>query len=118
MATATIGRIQEFKPDSESWTAYVKRIKLYFQANDIANAKKVPVFLSVIGAKHYELLCNLLAPTQPKDKLFDVLVRTLKDHFEPKPIVMAERFYFHRRVQAANESVADYIADLRRLTTH
>ena len=51
MATAPIGKIQEFQPDSESWTSYVERIKLYFTTNDIANAKRVPVFLSVIGAK-------------------------------------------------------------------
>ena len=35
-----------------------ERKKLYFTANDIANTKKVPVFLSIIGAKNYELLCN------------------------------------------------------------
>ena len=62
MATAPVGRIQEFQPESESWSAYVECIKLYFNANDIANAKKVPVFLSVIGAKNYELLRNLIAP--------------------------------------------------------
>ena len=118
MATAPIGKIQEFQPDSESWTSYVERIKLYFTANDIASAKRVPVFLSVIGAKHYELLRNLLAPTQPKDKSFDALVKTLKDHYEPKPISIAERFHFHRRVQAANESVAEYVAELRRMTVH
>jgi hypothetical protein len=43
MATAAVGRIQEFQPESESWSAYVEQIKLYFSANDIANAKKVLV---------------------------------------------------------------------------
>ena len=90
MATAPVGRIQEFQPDSESWSAYVERIKLYFTANDIANAKKVPVFLSVIGAKHYELLCNLIAPMPAKDKTFDFLVKTLNDHFEPAPLPVTE----------------------------
>ena len=39
-ATAPVGRIQEFQPDSELWSAYVERIKLYFTANDIANGKE------------------------------------------------------------------------------
>ena len=42
----------------------------------------------------------------------------LKSHFEPAPIVIAERYRFHRREQAAGESIADYVAELRRLTTH
>lgn len=34
------------------------------------------------------------------------------------PLVIAERFHFHQRLQAVGESIADYIAELRRLTTH
>ena len=33
-------------------------------------------------------------------------------------MVIAERFYFHRRSQVAGESVAEYIAELRRLATN
>ena len=33
-------------------------------------------------------------------------------------MVIAERFYFHRRNQAVRESVAEYLAELRRLATH
>ena len=39
-------------------------------------------------------------------------------HFEPKPIVIAERFYFHQRNQGLNESVAEYITELRKLALH
>ena len=42
----------------------------------------------------------------------------LKSHFKPEPIVIAERYGFHRRAQAEGESIADYVAELRRLTTH
>ena len=33
-------------------------------------------------------------------------------------MVIAERFHFHRRNQAAGESVVEYLAELRRLATH
>ena len=46
------------------------------------------------------------------------LTQTLKRHFEPKPLVIAERFHFHRRNQIATESVSEYVAQLRRLATH
>ena len=42
----------------------------------------------------------------------------LKAHFQPKPLVIAERFHFHRRDQAVGESIADYVAQLRHLSAH
>ena len=118
MATAVIGQVPEFNSETYSLTAYVERVKLFIQANGIEDARKVPVLLSVIGGKTYDLLRNLLSPTDPKDKTFDELVEALKGHFEPKPIVIAERFHFHKRNQAAGESVAQFIAESRRLARH
>ena len=40
----------------------------------------------------------------------------MKDHLKPKPLVIAERFKFHRRNQHEGETVAQYLAKLRRLT--
>ena len=48
---ATFGKVQEFNPDSDSVTAYFGRVNLFFTANDIPLAKRVAVFLSVIGGK-------------------------------------------------------------------
>ena len=46
MATITIGRLTEFNPKIDTITAYVERVTLYFQANDVAEEKQVTVFLS------------------------------------------------------------------------
>ena len=99
-------------------TAYVERTQLFLEANEIAEAKHVAVFLSAIGAKAYALLRNLLAPVSPKEKTFKELVDTLKSHYEPKPLTIAERFHFHRRAQRTYESVKEFAAELRRLSTH
>ena len=64
------------------------------------------------------LLRDLLAPTKPKDKSLDDLFKTLREHHNPTPLVIAERFSFHSRAQSSTESVAEYIAELRRLATH
>eukprot|EP00731_Ephydatia_muelleri_P025658 Em0017g741a len=42
----------------------------------------------------------------------------LKHGWTENPIVIAERFYFHRRNQAVGESIAEYVAELRRLATN
>ena len=68
-------------------------------------------------ARH-TLIRSLLAPDLPKDKTFAVLVKTLKDHFEPKPVSTTERFHLHKRKQAAGESITEYVAELRRLSSH
>ena len=42
----------------------------------------------------------------------------LKKHFEPKKVVIAERFNFHRRNQVPDESIVEYVAKLCKLTTN
>lgn len=46
----------------------------------------------------------------------DDLIGALKTHFNPKPLVIAERFRLYQRIQSDVESVADFAADLRQLT--
>ena len=91
---------------------------MFLVANSIEADKKVPVLLSVIGGKTYALLGSLLAPEKPKDKTFEQLSDVLQKHFEPKPVVIVQRFHFHRRNQALGETVAENVAELRRLATH
>ena len=81
-------------------SSYMERVELFFAAN-VADAKKVPVLLSLIGSKTYGLLRNLISPSSPAEKKY-------KAHFEPKPIVIVERFHFHRRTQAVGESISEY----------
>ena len=117
MATL-LGKLEKFDPASDSITAYVERDQLFFDANSVAEGKQVAVFLSVVGSKTYLPLRNLLTPETPKDKTFDELLTVLKVHFEPKPLIISELFHFYRREQAVNESISDYVVELRRLTTH
>ena len=113
----TFGQINEFRPDNESFSVYLERFELFVLANSIADSKKIPLFLTVLGGNTYGLLHNLMAPDNPKDKSFATITGVLKAHFEPKPLIIAQRFHFHRRDQAPGESVAEYLAELRRLAS-
>ena len=93
---ATLGHIGKFDSADESISAYLERVELFFAANDIEDPKQVAVFLSVIGPKNYALLHDLLAPVKPQEKSLAALFETLRKHFEPKPVIIAERFRFHR----------------------
>ena len=96
---AQFGRIEVYRPGDETITAYLERVELYFLANDMAEEKKVPVLLSMIGAATYSLL---VSPLLPKHVSYKDLSSKLKSHFEPQPIVIAERYHFHRRNQATD----------------
>ncbi len=110
---ALFGRIDEFKPESEQWSAYVERLEQFFEANDIAEGKRVATLLSVMGAATYGLLRNLAQPNKPKEKTFDEIVAILKRQFEPKPILVAERFRFNQCNQKSGQPVAQYVAELK-----
>ena len=53
-------------------------------------------------------------PSGPDTAAGQQLRGVLKQYFEPKLLVIAERFHFHKHAQAVGES----IAELRHLTTH
>ena len=105
-------QLEAFDPE----VAYLERVDLFFTANDIRPDKQVSVFLTVVGRRNYALIKSLTAPTLPQEKSYEDLKAVLLAHFRPKPLLIAERFRFYQRNQAAGESVHDFLADLRRLT--
>ena len=111
---ARFGKLDEFKVGSESIRTYIEQVELFFEANEIPERKRVAVFLSVVGSTTYALLRDLLAPTKPQEKALSELFETLERHYEPKPLVIAQRFYFYRTNRKQLESIADYVAELSR----
>ena len=67
----------------DDWPTYVERLEKYLLANNVTKEnKKVAVMVTVMGAKAYSRLRNLVAPDKPADKKFSELVKTLKDHLK------------------------------------
>ena len=116
MAIAQIGHIELFEIGSDDWELYAERLDQFLLANGIDDdKKKVVVLVTVIGQKAYSLLRNLVAPTKPHDKKYDKLVEAMKKHLKPKPLTIAEQFKFNRRKQQEGESIAQFLAELRKL---
>ena len=93
MATAPLGTLREFQPDTEMIKDYLERVALYIEANDIPEARQRAVLLSVVGSKTYAVLSDLLAPTLPKEKTYAEISAVLLKHYEPTRVVIAERFH-------------------------
>lgn len=81
------------------------------------NISEVPLFLSVIGLNTYTLLESLTAPENPIQKKLPELIKVLLEHLKPKRVVSAERFKFNQCNQKPNESIAEYVVELKKLAT-
>ena len=108
---ALIGNIGPFDEKSEKFSDYADRFEAFVAANDIDNDKKVNVFLAVTGPDAYKLLKNLCDPENPNTKTFTRLSRLLQGHFEPAPIVIAERHKFWTASQEESESVSKFVGN-------
>ena len=113
-----IGSIGPFDESTEQWGSYTERFEYFVEANGIEDVKLVPTFLSVMGPKTFNLLRSLVQPAKPGGKTFEEIVDTLTKHFSPKPLVIAERFRFHKRNQEEGESVNMFVASLRKLAEY
>ena len=113
---ALFGSMNEFDPEKEEWTQYVERLDHFFVANGIENVEKKRAILStVIGPTTYRLLRNLLSPSRLDEKTYEELVDALKEHYNPRPSEIVQRFKFNTRFQQPEESISTYVSLLRSL---
>ena len=115
---AVLGKVNVFDPEHEEWPQYVERLDQFFEANDLTGddkaTKRRATFLTVIGPGPYKLLRSLISPAKPTDKTYGELVKKLTEHYSPTPSEVMQRFRFNSRSRRTEESVAAYMADLRR----
>ncbi|XP_073949861.1 uncharacterized protein [Choristoneura fumiferana] len=112
----SVGKLEAFDIHKGSWETYKDRLEQYFIVNDVKDDRKVPLLITLIGAEGYELLVTLCTPEKPANVTYSVIVKLLADHLQPKPSVLAERYKFRQRKQGRNESIAEYVADLKKLS--
>ena len=113
------GTIGEFCADEETFSSYSERVEAYFLANEIKDGeKKKAILVTVIGARTYKLLRDLLIPKKPMEVTVQVLLETLTIHYEPIPCEIVERFRCNTCDRQDNQKIVDYIAELRRRSEH
>ena len=117
MAVQLHHTVGQFHPDQEDWTAYVERLTFYFVANDVKDAgKQKAILLSACGSGTFTLIKNLATPKSLKELSFKDIALMVKEHYQPKPSVIMERFKFNSRVRQPGESIATFVAQLRQLS--
>lgn len=125
-----IGRLGEFQQNRGTFGAYVERMEMFFTANNIVETesdgsdrvqitvRQRAIFLTEVGPEVYAVLTNLLAPAKPKDTPLSEILKKLSEHFDPKPLEIAESYRFGTRCQSPNEDISDFIVALKKLAIH
>ncbi|XP_051160722.1 uncharacterized protein LOC127281179 [Leptopilina boulardi] len=112
----SIGRIESFNEKNESWTNYVERFELYCEANDVPMQKKTIIFLTAIGSKMYNILCDICSPDKPRNQNYEKLIELIKQYLEPKSsTIYMKRLKFGQCQQANDETLKDFIEKLKSL---
>ena len=104
--------MQEFNLANKSVTTCFELFQLFV---NVDNIKIVTMLPTLVGMDHYTVLWGLVSPQLSKKKTFD---ETLKKHYNPEPIAIAEHFHFYQRSQGTSKSIRDYSAGLRHLVNH
>ncbi|XP_030030715.2 uncharacterized protein LOC115447673 [Manduca sexta] len=111
-----IGKIGPFDLHKDNWVTYADRLEQYFIANAVKDEIKVATLITLIGNEAYDLMVNLCTPNKPSSMTYDTLVELMKKHLNPKPSLLAERFKFRQRIQKSEENIANYVAELKKLS--
>ncbi|CAB0032938.1 unnamed protein product [Trichogramma brassicae] len=113
MSKGTIGAIENFDKEDD-WTQWQERLDQFF----VVNEKKVPLLLTLIGKKGCALLRNLCIPDAPSTKTYQQLTQLMKNHLQPAPSEIVERYNFKGCIQKESESVKSFCARLKQLAMH
>ena len=116
---ASHGHLGEFDASKDDWTSYIERAQQYFAANDIDSpAKMHAVLISACGPATYRIIKDVLTPEAPSTVDFDTIVEKLTQHFQPVPNQIAQRCKFFSHIRRPHESIAEYVAQLKKLVEH
>ncbi|XP_059621313.1 uncharacterized protein K02A2.6-like [Phlebotomus argentipes] len=111
--------IEKFVPEKGKWKRWVKRLETTFKLFAITEEEeKKNNILHYMGLEAYDKLSDEVLPQEPEDLAYDTIVAKLEKYFDPKPVVAAECFKFHTRMQHECETVTEYMGELKKLAKY
>nr|CAI5847271.1 unnamed protein product [Callosobruchus analis]CAI5855331.1 unnamed protein product [Callosobruchus analis] len=73
------------------------------------------MLVTLAGSTVYQTLKNLVAPTKHSHLTYVQITGLLRKHYSPPASEIYERFIFDKCNQKPDQSIADYIVELRKL---
>lgn len=115
--------LQPFDENEEPFNVYVLRLENFLRLKNLTgddeetNRRKVQVLLNCLNPRTFLTLTTLTAPKQPNELKYEELLEMLINHLNPPSSEVAEQHRFVLRLQQESESVAQYVASLKKIAT-
>ncbi|UYV76695.1 K02A2.6-like [Cordylochernes scorpioides] len=78
----------------------------------------MPIFVSLLDSEMLKLGNDLFFPSTMREQPYELLVQRIKLHLAPRKKVIPQRCRFLKRIQLENESVSEYLRELRHLAIY
>lgn len=115
--SSLIGTIGPYDEATEEFESYMERMQHLFMINVVEERMKVSLFITLAGPNVYQIVKNLVAPKKPSEYSFEEITNKLLQHFKPAVSEIHERFVFNQCVQKSDQSIAEYIVQIRKLAS-
>jgi len=106
------------KNKSNNWKIFLQMWKNYELATDLqeaTNEKRVATLLSIVGKEALELYNTFQWENESDAYKIDKVIEKFQDYFNPKKNVVYDRFILNKRKQRADETIDQYVTQLRLL---
>jgi len=112
---ASNSTLETFDPAVESVDDYKERFDFYCTAVGVRQDRLKALFLARVGREVFSKVKTLASPRPLNELDLPQIVDLMKEHYKKDTIEIAERFKFFKRVQEEQETLANYLAELRKL---
>ncbi|XP_063634888.1 uncharacterized protein K02A2.6-like [Cydia splendana] len=107
--------IKEFNLRSGKWNTYISQLTAWFDITNVKPDTRVQYLIAVVGTETLDLIIDLCYPAEPDTVSFDDIVSKVREHLSPKRSELAERMTFRACKQTADQSINEYLAQLKQL---
>ncbi|XP_073822160.1 uncharacterized protein [Musca autumnalis] len=109
---------ESFDDKKESFRLYRQRFENYLTMKGVFNNKTTchQMLINSIGSTHYKLLVSIVAPKLVTEIEYDDLIKKLEEHLCPNKNILVTQHRFLSTYQREDQTIADYVALLRRDT--
>ncbi|XP_055692263.1 uncharacterized protein K02A2.6-like [Lutzomyia longipalpis] len=108
-----------FDPAKGTWSRFVARMEDTFEGFNVTEEpKKKSLLIHYMSFAAYNQLCDRILPRVPRDLTYKEICDEMRECLDPEPLEIVEIFKFQTRKQKEGESCEEFLAALRKLSTH
>ena len=109
-----IGSVEPYIPGT-SFGDYAERLQYVFNYNNVPEANRKSLFITVSGAAVFSELKKLYPGTDLDTLQYNDIITKLSNRFDKKDGKMLQKSLFYERCQGKDESAEDFILDVKLL---